>query len=115
MKTKSDVLPYGGNPELQPPSVLVVRRYTVFQSDEPGAVISIRDLDRLIARIESCRAGRWGELWLAGFGAGVAVAASTAVGALTLTALVGVLWVCTAAGILIAALCLIGYLIQRGA
>jgi hypothetical protein len=98
-------------------SVSITQRYTVPQGEEPGVVMSARDLDRLIERLDGCQPGGWGELWLAGVGAGIAVAAATAVGALTLpvtlTGLVAVLWAVTGAGTLITVLCLAGYLTQR--
>ncbi len=98
-------------------SVSVTQRYTVPQGEDPGFVMSTRDLDRLIERLDGCKPGGWGELWLAGVGAGIAVAAATAVGALTLpanlTGLIDVLWVVTAAGTLVTVLCLVGYLTQR--
>ena len=80
-------------------------------------VISARDYERLIERLQGCRPGGWGELWLAGVGGGVAVAAATAVGALTLpptlAGIISVLWVVTVAGSVIMVLCLVGYLSQR--
>jgi hypothetical protein len=80
-------------------------------------VIGARDFERLIERLQGCDRGDWGELWLAGVGAGVAVAAAAGVGALTLpttlTGLIDVLWAVAAAGILVAVLCLIGYLTRR--
>jgi hypothetical protein len=98
-------------------SISVTQRYSVSQGEEPGVVISARDLERLIERLEGCDRGGWGELWLAGVGAGVAVAAATAVGTLslptTLTGLIDVLWAVAAAGSLVAVLCLIGYLAHR--
>jgi len=106
---------------MEPPSasasVSVTQRYTVPQVEEPGVVISTRDYERLIERLDGCRPGGWGELWLAGVGGGIAVAAATAIGALTLpptmTGLIGVLWVVTIAGSIIMVLCLVGYLSQR--
>lgn len=98
-------------------SVSVTQRYTVPQGEEPGVVMSARDLDRLIERLDGCGPGGWGELWLAGVGAGIAVAAAAAVGALTLPAnlagRIDALWAVTAAATLITILCLVGYLAQR--
>jgi hypothetical protein len=103
--------------EPPPASVSVTRRYTVPQGEEPGVLISARDYERLIERLEGCRPGGWGELWLAGVGGGLAVAAATAVGALTLpltlTGIINALWVVTVAGSVIMVLCLVGYLSQR--
>jgi hypothetical protein len=103
--------------EPPPVSVSVTQRYTVPQGEEPGVVISTRDYERLIERLEGCRPGGWGELWLAGVGGGLAVAAATAVGALTLppalTGIIDVLWAVTVAGCVITTLCLVGYLSQR--
>lgn len=116
VKMKADVLASPTNPGL-PAAVLVTHRYSVPQDEELGVVISTRDLDRLIDRVEGCKPGGWGELWLAGLGAGVAVATSTAIGALTLptapTPPIGILWAAAAAGALVALLCLAGYLTSR--
>jgi hypothetical protein len=98
-------------------SVSVTQRYTVPQREEPGVVMSARDLDRLVERLDGCRPGGWGELWLAGVGAGIATASTAAVGALTLPASlavrIDVLWAASAAGLLVTVLCLVGYLTQR--
>lgn len=98
-------------------SVLVTRRYAVQQSDESAVVIGVREYERLAERLDACKAGGWGELWLAGAGAGVAVAAAALVTALSLPAnLIGisdVLWTATVAGAVVTALCLFGYFSQR--
>lgn len=98
-------------------SVSVTQRYTVPQGEEPGVVMSARDLDRFVERLDGCKPGGWGELWLTGVGAGIAVAAAASVGALTLPASlavrIDVLWAATAAGALVTVLCLFGYLAQR--
>jgi hypothetical protein len=98
-------------------SVSVTQRYTVPQGEEPGVVMSTRDLGRLIERLDGCKPGGWGELWLAGVGAGVAAAAAAAAGALTmpsnLAGRIDALWAVTAAGALVTVLCLVGYLAQR--
>jgi hypothetical protein len=98
-------------------SIVVTQQFAVPLGEQPGVVIGARDLERLIERLDGCKPGGWGELWLAGIGAGVAVAASTAVGALTLsttlTTLVGILWAVTVAATLVTILCLVGYLTQR--
>lgn len=99
------------------PSILVTQQFAVPLDEQPGVVIGARDFERLIERLDGCKPGGWGELWLAGIGAGVAVAASAAVGALTLpttlTTLVGILWAVTVAATLVTILCLVGYLTQR--
>jgi hypothetical protein len=101
---------------LQEP-VCVTQQYVVSQGQEPGVVISMRDYDRLIERLEGCKPGGWADLWLAGFGAGAALAVSALVGALTLPVTLSgtrdVLWVLTAAGAVILVLCLVAYLTQR--
>jgi hypothetical protein len=97
-------------------SVYVTHRYAITEGEELGVAISIRDYDRLIERLDGCKPGS-ADLWLAGVGAGVALATATLVGALTLPAnLTGtrdVLWVLTVAGAVVLTLCLVGYLTQR--
>ena len=68
------------------PSVQVTHRYTVQQSDEAAVVIGVRDYERLVERLNACKPRGWGEVWLAGVGAGVAAAAATLVTALSLPA-----------------------------
>jgi len=98
-------------------SVYVTQQYAVSQTEEPGVVISVRDYDRLIERLDGCKAGGWADLWLFGAGAAASLAASTLVTALTLSAAQSgarnVLWVLTGAGAVILVLCLVGYLTQR--
>jgi hypothetical protein len=98
-------------------AVLVTQRYTVSQNEEVGMVISARDLERLIERLDNCEPGGWADLWLAGVGAGVAIAVAALVGLLTLPAdLTGtrdVLWAVTVAGAVVFLLCLVGYFTQR--
>ena len=90
-------------------SAYVNQRYSVPQSQEPGVVISVRDYDRLVERLDGCKPSGWSDLWLTGVGAGAALAVGALVGALTLPAtLTGtkdVLWTLTAAGALIFLLC----------
>ena len=97
--------------------VRVTKHYEVAPSDQPGVVISVRDYDRLIERLEGCKRGGWADLWLAGVGAGVALATAALVGGLTLpvtlTGTRDVLWAVTAAGSVVFCLCLVGYLTQR--
>lgn len=99
-------------------AVYVTQQYAVSQTEEPGVVISMRDYNRLIERLDGCRAGGWADLWLFGAGAGAALAVGALVTALTLSAAQSgtrdVLWVLTAAGAVILVLCLTGYLTQRG-
>jgi hypothetical protein len=99
-------------------AVYVTQQYTVSQSKEPGLVISVRDYDRLIERLESCKAGGWADLWLFGAGAGTALVAGALVTALTLpvtqSGIRDVLWALTGAGAVVLILCLVGYLTQRG-
>jgi hypothetical protein len=101
---------------LQEP-VYVTQRYAVSQTQESAVIISMRNYDHLIERLDSCKPGGWAELWLAIAGAGAALAAGALVGALTLPVILSgtrdVLWALTAAGAAILALCLVGYLTQR--
>lgn len=98
-------------------SAIVTQRYTIAQGEERAVVISVRDYNRLIERLDGCKPGNWSDLWLAGFGAGVAVAMGALVGALTLpTAMSGTrdaLWAVTGGGVVVLLLCLVGYLTQR--
>lgn len=98
-------------------SVSVTQLFTVPQSKEQAVVISVRHYDRLIERLDGCKPGGWGDLWLAGVGAGVALAAAAGVTAATLPAtLTGtkdVLWAATVAGIILALICLVAYFTQR--
>lgn len=95
----------------------MARLYTIPQGEEQALAISIRDFDRLIERLDGCKPGGWGELWLAGVGAGVTLAVAALVGALTLpansTAIRDVLWAVMAAGGVFLLLCLMGYFTQR--
>ena len=101
---------------LQEP-VYVTQRYSVSQSQETGVVISMRDYDRLIERLDGCKPRGWTDLWLAGVGAGAALVVGALVGALTLPATPAgtkdVLWVLTATGAVVLLLCLAAYLTQR--
>ena len=65
-------------------SAIFTQRYTVTQGEEQAVVIGVRDYNRLIERLDGCKPGGWADLWLAGVGAGVAVAIAALVGALTL-------------------------------
>ena len=65
-------------------AAVVTQRYTVAQGEEQAVVISIREYNRLIERLEASKQSGWADLWLAGAGAGVAVAMGALVGALTL-------------------------------
>lgn len=98
--------------------VYVTQQYAVSQTEEPGVVISMRDYDRLIERLDGCRAGGWADLWLFGAGVGAALAAGALVTALTLpvaqSGVRDVLWVLTGASAVVLVLCLVGYLSQRG-
>lgn len=98
-------------------SVQVTQRYTVPLSEEPAVVISVRDYERLIERLDGCKPGGWGDLWLAGVGASVALAATVGVTAATLSpALAGtrdVMWAVTVAGAVLTLVCLIAYFTQR--
>jgi hypothetical protein len=98
--------------------VYVTQQYAISQTEEPGVVISMRDYDRLIERLDGCRAGGWADLWLFGAGAGAALAAGALVTVLTMpvaqSGVRDVLWVLTGAGAVILVLCLVGYLTQRG-
>lgn len=98
-------------------SVYVTQQYAVSQTEEPGVVISMRDYDRLIERLDGCKAGGWADLWLFGAGAGAALAGGALVTALTLpvaqSGVRDVLWVLTGAGAVVLVLCLVGYFTQR--
>lgn len=88
--------------------------YVLSQGQEPGVVLSVRDLDRFIERAHACRPSGWAELWLALAGAGAALAVGALVVALTApAALADVMWALTGAGTAVFALCLLGYLTQR--
>jgi hypothetical protein len=97
--------------------VYVNQQYSVCQSQEPGVLISMRDYDRIIERLDGCRPHGWADLWLAGVGAGVALAVGALVGALTLpVSLTGardMVWALTVTGTLVVTLCLAAYLTQR--
>jgi hypothetical protein len=99
------------------PAAVVTQRYTVAQAEEPAVMISIREYDRLIERLDACTHRGWADLWLAGMGAAVAVATGALVGALTLPAAMSgtraALWVATGCGVIVLLLCLFGYLGQR--
>jgi hypothetical protein len=98
--------------------VSISRRLRIPQAEEEGVVISLKDYDRLIERLEACKPGGWADLWLAGAGAGGALLAAALVAALTLsTELSGIsdaMWAVTAAGAVTLALCLVGYLADHG-
>jgi len=98
-------------------AAVVTQRYTVAQGEEQAVVISVREYDRLIERLEACKQGSWADLWLAGVGAGVAVSMGALVGALTLPAAMSgtrvALWVATGCGLVVLLLCLFGYFGQR--
>jgi hypothetical protein len=97
--------------------VYVNQRYFVSQSQEPGVLISMREYDRLIERLDGCKPDGWADLWLAGVGGGVTLAVGALVGALTLPAsLLGardILWALTATGAVVFMLCMVAYLTQR--
>lgn len=98
-------------------SAIFTQQYTIAQSEERAVVISVRDYNRLIERLDGCKPGNWSDLWLAGFGAGVAVAMGALIGALTLpVAMSGTrdaLWAVTGGGVVVLLLCLVGYFTQR--
>jgi len=64
----------------------VTQEFEVSPSHEPAVLISERELERIIERLEDCKPAGWADLWLAGVGAGVAVALGAFVVALTLPA-----------------------------
>jgi len=79
--------------------------------------MSVRDLDRLIERLDGCKPRSWTDLWLAGAGVGASLAIAAFVGVLTLpltpSATRDILWILTVTGIVILILCLAAYLSQR--
>jgi hypothetical protein len=97
--------------------VYVTQRYAVAQGQEPAVVISMREYERIIERLDGCKRGGWADLWLAGVGVGAALAISAFVGALTLPATSSgcrdVLWALTATGAVAFVLCLAAYFTQR--
>jgi hypothetical protein len=102
--------------QLQGP-VYVTQRYAVSQGQEPAVVISMREYQRIIERLDGCKRGGWADLWLAGVGVGAALAVGALVGALTLpitsSGVRDVLWALTVTGAVVFVLCLAGYLTQR--
>ena len=91
---------------------------TIQQSAEPAVVISKRQYSRLVERLEGCRPRGWADLWLAGVGAGAALAIAAVVGIKTLpqspeACARNVLWVLAALGIVAAGLCVLAYLGER--
>jgi hypothetical protein len=102
--------------QLQGP-VYVTQRYAVSRGQEPAVVISMREYERIIERLDGCKRGAWADLWLAGFGAGAALAVGAFVGVLTLPATSAgvrdVLWALTATGVVVLVLSLAAYLTQR--
>jgi len=99
------------------PSVSFTQSYTVRQSNQLAVVITVRQYERLIERLDGCKQGGWGDLWLAGVGAGVALAAAAGVTAATLPEALAVtrnvLWAATIAGVVLAVVCLVAYFTQR--
>jgi hypothetical protein len=96
---------------------IFTQRYIVPRGEERAVIISIRDYNRLIERLDGCKPGGWADLWLAGAGAGVAILIGALVGALTVpTALSGTrdaLWAITGGGLIMLLLCLVGFFTQR--
>lgn len=80
-------------------------------------VISVRNYNRLIERLDGCKPGGWSDLWLTGVGAGFAVMIGALVGALTLpvemSEIRDTLWAITGCGVMVLLLCLVGYFTQR--
>jgi hypothetical protein len=97
--------------------VQVNQQFTVRQPKELGMVISVRDYKRFIERLDGCKPGGWGDLWLAGVGAGVALTAAAGVTAAalppTLAGTKDVLWAVTVAGAVLTLVCLVAYFTQR--
>lgn len=101
-----------------PESAYVAQGYTVPQRREPGVVMSEREYDRLIERLDGCKQTGWADLWLAGVGAGAALAVGALTGALTFASGLpsgskDVLWALTATGAVVLILCLVAYISQR--
>jgi hypothetical protein len=97
--------------------VRVTLQYVLPPRQEPGVLISAREYERMIERLEGCKPSGWADLWLAGVGVGAALAAGALVGALTLPPnLPGtrdVLWGLVATGVIVLGLCLFAYIAQR--
>jgi hypothetical protein len=97
--------------------VYVTQQYAVSQGQESAVVISMREYQRIIERLDGCKPIGWADMWLAGFGAGAGLVIGAFVGALTLpNSLPGirdVLWALTATGVVIVVLCLAAYHSQR--
>lgn len=95
----------------------ITETYLIAQSQEQGVVISVRDLDRLIERLDGYKPRSWADLWLAGVGVGAALTAAALVGMLTLpitlSSTKNVLWALTATGATTLILCLGAYFSQR--
>lgn len=78
----------------------------------------MRQYNRLIERLDGCKQHGWADLWLAGAGAGAALAVAAFVGIWTLPQAPepgarNVLLILMTLGALIAAICILAYLSQR--
>jgi hypothetical protein len=97
--------------------VYVAQQFEGSPDPEPVAVIPIRQLDRIIERLDDCKPGGWTDLWLAGLGVGATLALGALVVALSLpsssSGISSVLWALTATGAVVFLLCLVAYFIQR--
>ena len=98
-------------------AVFLAQEFEGSLDPEPAAVIPVRQLDRIIERLEDCRLKGWAALWLAGLGVDATLALGALVGALSLpsssSGVSDVLWALTATGAVVFILCLVAYLTQR--
>jgi hypothetical protein len=102
----------GSDSDQDPNIVQVIRGMSLESSQEPGVAIPESDYIRLIDRLENCRSIGWGDLWVAGGGAGAGLA-----GAALVTVIASgprpILWALVAIGVIIAGLSLTAYFTQR--
>ena len=98
-------------------SLYVTQQLDVSPSHEPAVLITVRELERIIERVDDCKPSGWADLWLAWLGVGAALAVGAFVVALTLpgssSGTRDILWALTATGVVVLLLCLAGYLTQR--
>ena len=97
-------------------SVSISQSLIVEQKDEPAIVITKRQYDRLIQRLDEATPNGWPELWLTGAGVGGGLAAAAIAGVFTLaptSTARGVLWTLVALGIVATVACVAAFLSLR--